>query len=241
MNNNGASSGIPEIVKKLQIFVLIEGILWVIIGFLNFVIFILDGVTMIGQLIAKDFVEDEIDILSKAVIMFLFVGFVSVVLGISIIVKVFKLKNDYTGILDKYSFSPKDVFRFILCGCIILGTFGFIITRFFNIPSVAVVVLIPITFIINILKTVYVNKNADEYLALERMCKETETKAESEVKPDFEIKPEIKEEKQMPSYTEEKKADFSETPSRNKIICPVCGKEQIKNAFGCIYCHNKWE
>ena len=77
--------------------------------------------------------------------------------------------------------------------------------------------------------------------ALERIYKETETEAESEVKPDFEIKPEIKEEKQMPSYTEEKKADFSETPSRNKIICPVCGKEQIKNAFGCIYCHNKWE
>ena len=40
---------------------------------------------------------------------------------------------------------------------------------------------------------------------------------------------------------EEKKEINSENTSSNKIICPNCGKEQIKNQFGCIYCHSKFE
>ena len=38
--------------------------------------------------------------------------------------------------------------------------------------------------------------------------------------------------------TEEEK----KTVEKNgKIICPHCGKEQPKNAFGCIYCHEKFD
>ena len=214
---------IPKAVNNLRIALSIEAALWIIIGLLQIGFFITVGIPLIKT--NPEHFRVTTTILLDSILCF--------VLGAVIIKNVFHLKRNHNGIVQKYSFSKGFIKLYIGFGILLLISIFSMFYGLFSIFTLLFIILFPTAILLDALIRTFVGINAKSYQVL----------GTADIKPEEEPVKEIKEELQEAPSFEVKKPVNPEipSPSGNKIICPVCGKEQTKNAFGCIYCHTKWE
>ena len=228
----------PEIVKKFIANLKIESVMWIILGLLQLISFIVQ----LCLIVPKDNFLEILEQSYFGIMWYFYYTANFIFLGvISIFYANKKFKNDYRGIVKFSSFSRILLYFYIEIGVILL----FLV--FLSAPlyvTVIYIILCQIPIMTDLIGIViYVQMHKEAFLALEEKATIKETEVKNENVEENIIK-EVKEEerKVAPAVTvsEEKKEINSENTSSNKIICPNCGKEQVKNQFGCIYCHSKF-
>ena len=231
----------PEIVKKFIANLKIESVMWIILGLLQLISFIVQ----LCLIVPKDNFLEILEQSYFGIMWYFYYTANFIFLGvISIFYANKKFKQDYRGIVKFGSFSRILLYFYIEIGVILL----FLV--FLSAPlyvTVIYIILCQIPIMADLIGIViYVQMHKEAFLALEEKATIKETEVKPEIVEEKVIK-EVKEEKEIKEVAgsatvrEEKKENNSEISSSNKIICPNCGKEQVKNQFGCIYCHCKWE
>lgn len=228
----------PEIVKKFIANLKIESVMWIILGLLQLISFIVQ----LCLIVPKD---NFLEILEQSYFGIMWYFYLSANFIFFGVISIFyankKFKQDYRGIVKFGSFSRIPLYFYIEI-CVILLFLVFLSAPLY--VTVIYIILCQIPIVADLIGIViYVQMHKEEFLSLEEKAIIKETEVKPEIIEEKIIK-EVEEEKEIaPAVTvsEEKKEINSENTSSNKIICPNCGKEQVKNQFGCIYCHCKWE
>ena len=231
---NAVVNNTPKLVKRLIITLTTEAIMWIIIGLFQMFFFLLIAIVTLSQTVLNEnFGLSNNANTYMAMIIYIVVGSSNIVMGITDIINANKLKRNFSGIVHAFSL-PKAIKMYIWNGIVLISLFASLFTNP-NCIMVFFIILLIITLFIDIIGVrLYVSNNKDGFYALESFTQKQKTNIDTNTE-----KQDEKELYDLIKKLEAKKK--SEDSPQNKITCPVCGKEQTKNSFGCIFCHSKWD